>query len=119
MRVYKISKRYDDDISAVCLALNLRIEGGVVRQASIGAGGVAATPARAVRTEALLVGRPWNQQTVNRAIDCLRAEFQPISDMRASAGYRRQVLGNLLQRFWLETQGVTGINLESPSEELV
>ncbi len=119
MRVYKISKRFDDDISAVCLALNLDILDGKVQRASIGAGGVAATPARATRTEALLTGQTWNQKTVNRAIACLREEFQPISDMRASAGYRSQVLGNLLQRFWLETQGIAGINLECPPEELV
>lgn len=117
MRVYKISKRYDDDISAVCLAVNLRIEGGVVQQASIGAGGVAATPARARQTEAALVGQPWTLATVQRAIAALRAEFQPISDMRASASYRSAVLGNLLQRFWLESQGLQQINLESFSLE--
>ncbi len=113
MRVYKISKRYDDDISAVCLAVNLRIEGGVVQQASIGAGGVAATPVRARQTEMALMGQPWTLATVQGAIAALRAEFQPISDMRASASYRSAVLGNLLQRFWLESQGLQQINLES------
>ena len=111
-RVYKISKRFDDDISAVCLAVNLHVEDGVVTRASIGAGGVAATPARARKTEALLTGQPWTQGTVERAIAALRVEFSPISDMRASSSYRTQVLGNLLQRFWLESQGVQQINLE-------
>ncbi len=115
-RVYKISKRFDDDITAVCLALNLDIDGGVVRGASIGAGGVAATPVRARQTEAALLGQPWNQDTVTNAMDSLRQEFQPISDMRASAAYRQAVLGNLLRRFWLESQGATGINLESLQE---
>lgn len=113
MKVYKISKRYDDDISAVCLAINLQIENGQVIAASIGAGGVAATPVRAVQTEAALQGQPWSQATVRQAMAALRAEFSPISDMRASAAYRSEVLGNLLQRYWLESQGLQQINLAS------
>jgi xanthine dehydrogenase small subunit len=112
-KVYKISKRYDDDISAVCLAVRLQVEDGEVVSASIGAGGVAATPVRAPRTQTALTGRPWSQETVRRAITTLRAEFSPISDMRASGAYRSEVLGNLLQRFWLESQGQRAINLES------
>ena len=113
MKVYKISKRFDDDISAVCLAIQMTVKDGVVKAASIGAGGVAATPVRARQTEAALRGQPWNADTVMAAMATLRAEFQPISDMRASASYRQTVLGNLLQRFWLESQGQTHINLES------
>jgi xanthine dehydrogenase small subunit len=112
LRVYKISKRFDDDISAVCLALRLEMADGVVAHASIGAGGVAAAPVRAQRTEAFLDGKPWTQQTVHEAIEVLRAEFQPISDMRASAAYRSEVLGNLLQRFWLESQGRDDVLLD-------
>jgi xanthine dehydrogenase small subunit len=111
-RVYKISKRFEDDISAVCLAVNLHIEGGVVRSASIGVGGVAATPVRAIKTQAALIGKPWNAATVQNAIAVLRAEYSPISDMRASATYRSQVLGNLLQRYWLESQGLQAVSLE-------
>jgi xanthine dehydrogenase small subunit len=112
-RVYKVSKRFDDDISALCLAVALRLDGGHVVQASIGVGGVAATPVRARQTEALLTGQPWRQATVQRAMAVLRQEFAPISDLRASSAYRVQVLGNLLQRFWLESQGQRAINLES------
>ena len=112
-RVYKISKRFDDDISAVCLALNLQITDGRVVHASVGVGGVAATPVRASQTEAALRGQPWTVETVRTAMATLRGEFSPISDMRASASYRVQVLGNLLQRFWLESQGLHSINLES------
>lgn len=112
MRVYKISKRYDDDISAVCLALQLRIADGRVLHASIGAGGVAPTPVRATQAEAALVGRPWTQDAVQRCAEALRAQFRPISDMRASADYRSAVLGNLVQRFWLESQGLRQLNLE-------
>ncbi len=113
LRAYKISKRYDDDISAVCLVVNLRVADGLVEHASIGAGGVAATPARAARTEAALRGQPWTLDTVKQAAAALRGEFTPISDMRASAAYRSEVLGNLMQRFWLESQGMQQINLES------
>ena len=113
MRVYKISKRFDDDISAVCLALRLQLEGGRVLSASIGVGGVAATPVRARKTEAALSGQAWTPELVRSAMQILRAEFEPISDMRASSAYRSEVLGNLLQRFWLESQGTQAINLES------
>lgn len=113
LRAYKISKRFDDDISAVCLVVNLDIEGGVVRRASIGAGGVAATPARARHTEAALTGQPWSAETVRKAADALQAEFSPISDMRASGAYRRTVLASLLQRFWLESQGLEAVSVEN------
>jgi xanthine dehydrogenase small subunit len=113
LRIYKISKRFDDDISAVCLAINLQIENSVVVRASIGVGGVAATPVRAIKTEAVLTGQPWTAATVHRAIATLRAEFSPISDMRASGDYRREVLGNLLQRYWLESQVLQQINLQA------
>lgn len=113
LRAYKISKRYDDDISAVCLVVSARIEDGSVAHVGIGAGGVAATPVRAVQTEAVLRGQPWSLETAQQATASLRSEYQPISDMRASAAYRSEVLGNLMQRFWLESQGYEQINLES------
>ena len=113
LRAYKISKRFDDDISAVCLVLNLDIADGTVQRASIGAGGVAATPARARQTEAALVGQPWTESTAQRAAAVLQAEFSPISDMRASGAYRRQVLGSLLQRYWLESQGHPSVSLDT------
>ena len=113
LRAYKISKRFDDDISAVCLVINLDIEADVVRRASIGAGGVAATPARARQTEAALTGQPWNADTIARAAHTLQGEFNPISDMRASGAYRRTVLASLLQRFWLESQGEEAVSVEN------
>ena len=111
-KAYKISKRFEDDISAVCLAINLHIQGGLVTKASIGVGGVAATPVRASKTEAALTGQPWSRNTVVGAIATLRGEFSPISDMRASAAYRSQVLGNLLERYWLESQGLQTVSLD-------
>jgi xanthine dehydrogenase small subunit len=113
LRVYKVSKRFEDDISAVCLAVQLQVSDGLVTKASIGAGGVAATPARARLTEAALVGQAWSPSTVDQAMSTLRNEFQPISDMRASSQYRTLVLGNLLQRLWLESQGEPDVSLAS------
>ena len=112
-QVYKVSKRLEDDISAVCLAIQLHTQGGQVTHASIGVGGVAATPVRAYRTEAALLGKTWSQALVAQAMAVLREEFSPISDMRASASYRRQVLGNLLQRFWLDSPGIQGSSLQT------
>lgn len=112
LRAYKISKRQDDDISAVCLVLRLHLADGVVQSASIGVGGVAATPVRARATEAALSGQPWTEATVAAATEVLRGEFSPISDMRASSAYRREVLGNLLRRLWLDSQGLQSVELQ-------
>lgn len=98
LRVYKISKRQDDDISAVCLAVRLELDGAQVLTASVGAGGVAATPVRARATEAALAGQAWTEATVQQAQQVLAQEFSPISDMRASAAYRRAVLGKTWPR---------------------
>jgi len=113
LRVYKISKRFDDDISAVCLAVRLQLADGRVQSASVGVGGVAATPVRAWQTEAALTGQPWSADTARQAGAVLRGEFRPISDMRASAAYRSAVLSNLLERLWLDSQGVADVQLES------
>ena len=114
LRVYKMSKRQEDDISAVCLGLRIERDAqGVVRDASIGVGGVAATPVRALKTQACLQDKPWDETHLQAAQQQLQHEFSPISDMRASASYRTQVLANLLQRAWYESQGLETITLES------
>lgn len=109
LAAYKVSKRWDDDISAVCLAVRLQWQGeGDARRvvgASIGAGGVAATAARARQTEALLQDREWTEVTAQAAGDQLAAEFTPLSDLRASADWRRALLRALMQRAWLESRG--------------
>jgi len=105
LRAYKISKRYDQDISSVFACFALAIETGVVRSARIGCGGVAATPVRARKTEAVLEGARWDDAQAERAAQTLHDEFVPIDDMRATAGYRRNVLANLMRRFRLETSG--------------
>ena len=101
--VYKISKRRDEDISAVCAAFRLRLEGGRVTQARLAFGGMAATPRRAAAAEAALVGQPWDAASVKAAAAALAGDFTPLSDWRASAQYRATVAANLLQRFHLET----------------
>jgi xanthine dehydrogenase small subunit len=110
---YKVSKRQEDDISAVCLAVQLHVEGGRISTARIGAGGVAATPARAVQTEAALIGQPWNEATLAAAQQTIAQEFSPLSDLRASADYRRTILGQLLRRAWLESTGHNTVRLEA------
>ena len=104
LRADKISKRFEDDISAVCLAVALQVEDGVIHSARIGAGGVAAVPARAIQTEAALAGQPCAEAIFDAAASVLEAEFKPLSDMRASSAYRRAVLGNLLRRGWQQSQ---------------
>ncbi|MFC0133825.1 xanthine dehydrogenase small subunit [Massilia eurypsychrophila] len=103
-RTYKLAKRFDQDISAVCAAFALRIDGGVVAHARIAFGGMAATPQRAARTEALLQGRQWSEATLREAMAMLAVDYAPLSDMRASSGYRMKAAQNLLRRFWFETR---------------
>jgi xanthine dehydrogenase small subunit len=102
---YKITKRRDEDISAVACGIQVIVEDGIVRLARIAFGGMAATPKRAAKAEAALVGQPWTAQTIAAAQGALAEDFQPISDWRASAEYRGTVAGNLLRRFFLESTG--------------
>jgi xanthine dehydrogenase small subunit len=102
-RTDKIAKRWDQDISAVCAAFNLTIREGHIDEARVAFGGMAATPRRAARAEAALIGRAWDLPTVETAAAELAEEFQPINDWRAGAAYRRDVAANLLRRFWLQT----------------
>jgi xanthine dehydrogenase small subunit len=104
-RIYKLSKRFDQDISAVCAGISIGIEAGRVTGARLAFGGMAATPRRATAAEAALAGQPWTEATVRAAADALAQDFQPIDDMRASAAYRLQAAQNLLMRAWLERDG--------------
>ena len=104
LRAYKIAKRRDSDISAVCAGLWLTLDGERITAARLGWGGLAATARRAPATEAALIGQPWNEATLRQAQAALRQDFQPLTDLRASADYRLRVAANLLERFWLETR---------------
>ena len=102
-RAYKISKRFDQDISAVCGAFAIRVQGGRVSQVRFGFGGMAAIPKRAGHAEAALLGQVWNEAAARGAMRAMADDFQPLSDMRASADYRLKVARNLLLKFFLET----------------
>jgi xanthine dehydrogenase small subunit len=104
VRAYKISKRFDCDISALCAGFSIELDGGLVKEIRLAYGGMAATVRRGARAEAAMLGQPWTQATVNAAKAALAEDFKPLSDMRASAAYRLQVAQNLLQRLWLETR---------------
>jgi len=102
VRIVKLSKRFDSDISGVCGAFALRIEDGIVAQARIAFGGMAGIPARAPGCEAALTGQPWTEATVEAAAQALAGDYQPLDDLRGSADYRRKVAANLLRRIWAE-----------------
>ncbi len=103
-RAYKVSKRLDDDISAVCAAFSLVIENGVVRKARVAFGGMAGIPKRASACEQALIGAAWYPGTVERACEALAKDFTPLSDFRASKEYRLLTAQNLLRKFFLELQ---------------
>jgi xanthine dehydrogenase small subunit len=104
IRAYKISKRFDSDISAVFAALAIALDGELVADVRLVFGGMAATVKRAAAAEAALCGQPWNAAALAAAQTALARDFTPLDDMRASAAYRLRVAQNLLQRFWLETR---------------
>ncbi len=99
--VYKVSKRFDQDISALCGAFSLQLDGHKVAAIRIAFGGMAGIPARAKNAEAALLGQDWNETNLRKAMMALGDDFTPLSDMRASAEYRLQCAQNLLLKFWL------------------
>ncbi len=115
-KVFKLSKRFDQDISAVCGAFALTIDGGVVISARIAFGGMAGTPKRASACEAALIGQPWTEATIEPAMAALDADYAPLSDMRASAAYRSLTARNMLRKVFIETTSpdlVTRVEPES------
>ena len=105
-RTYKVAKRYDSDISAVCAAFALDLDGERIAGCRIAFGGMAATPKRAIATEAALHGKAWTEATARAAMAALATDYTPLTDMRASAAYRMQTAQNLLYRYFLETRPV-------------
>ena len=103
-RTYKLAKRFDQDISAVCAAFSADLIDGNLSNARVAFGGMAATPRRASHTENALNQQVWNETTLNAAMKALKEDYAPLSDMRASAQYRLETAQNLLRRFWLETR---------------
>ena len=112
-RSYKVSKRYDQDISAVVGAFRLTIADGIVADARIAFGGMAATPKRAPQCEAALIGQPWSEESAIRAGAAVSEDFQPIDDHRASADYRLRVASNLFVRLHRDLEGADDIEVTS------
>jgi xanthine dehydrogenase small subunit len=104
LRTYKLAKRFDQDISAVCAAFAVTFEDGIVRDARIAFGGMAATAKRAAQAEGVLRGRAWDAAAVDEAMAALARDYAPLSDMRASSSYRMKTAQNLLRRYWYETR---------------
>ncbi|MEH6776386.1 MAG: FAD binding domain-containing protein, partial [Cereibacter changlensis] len=105
LRCYKLSKRFDQDISAVCGCFNVTVADGRVTAARIAFGGMAGIPKRAAAVEAALLGQPWGEAAVAAALPAFAADFTPLSDMRASAGYRLQAAQNMLTRYLHDLAG--------------
>jgi xanthine dehydrogenase small subunit len=106
LRCYKLSKRFDQDISAVCGCFNVTVTGGTVSAARIAFGGMAGTPRRAARVEAALIGQRWDAALIAAARPAFAQDFTPLSDMRASAGYRLEAAANLLTRYFHDLAGL-------------
>lgn len=102
-KTYKLSKRFDQDISAVCGAFALTVRNNVIAEARIAFGGMAATPKRAAKAEKVLQGKLWNETTARQVMAALAGDFEPLGDMRASAEYRATAAANMIFRFYLET----------------
>ncbi len=105
LRCYKLSKRFDQDISAVCGCFSITVEDGTVAAARIAFGGMAGIPKRAAHVEAAIVGQPWSAATIAAAAPEWERDFTPLSDMRASARYRLATARNMLSRYFHEDQG--------------
>jgi len=103
-RTYKLAKRFDQDISAVCAAFAFQLDGERIVDARIAFGGMAATPQRAAQTETFLRNQAWTEENLVIAMGLLADDYAPLSDMRASNSYRMTTAQNLLRRFWLETR---------------
>ena len=101
-KAYKVSKRFDDDISSVCAAFNLEIVKNKIEAARIAYGGMDAIPKRAKFCEKILLNSSLNDQTINKAKQALEKDFKPINDMRASGLYRMEVAKNLLEKCYIE-----------------
>ncbi|MEM6306797.1 MAG: xanthine dehydrogenase small subunit [Pseudomonadota bacterium] len=104
-RVYKISKRFDQDISAVCGAFQMMITDGVIQSARVAFGGMAGIPKRARAVEQAITGQPWALDTIQAGMQAMENDFTPLSDMRASAAYRMQMAQNMLLRYYHDING--------------
>jgi len=118
LKVYKVSKRFDDDISAVLAGFFIEIDNQKIRNIRIAFGGMAATPARANKCESALLGKTINQKTFQSAINALIEDFKPMSDVRASSEYRMKVAQNIIQKFYIELNEQSKLSKQSTQTRL-
>ena len=109
LKCYKLSKRFDQDISAVCGCINLSIESGKTAEARIAFGGMAGIPKRALATEKALIGTDYRRESIVAAMQAIAQDFTPLSDIRASAEYRLKAAQNMLLRYFLEDEGAPSL----------
>jgi xanthine dehydrogenase small subunit len=108
---YKLSKRFDQDISTVIGAFRLQIESGKVAELRAAYGGMAATTARAKHIEAALIGKPWTADTLKDIDSLIAKDFQPMTDHRGTDAYRLRAAANLVRRLQAETTGGTSLQV--------
>jgi len=106
IRIWKLSKRFDSDISTLCGAFVIRLEEGHVAEARIAFGGMAGIPERARACEAALTGKPWSEEAIEVAAEALRQDYRPLSDLRGSAEYRLAAAANLVRGLRLEPESL-------------
>lgn len=109
IRIVKLSKRFDSDISTLLGAVAIRIENGLVAEARIAFGGMAEIPARAPACEAALTGKPWSEAALGAAALALAQDYRPLSDLRGSAEYRLAAAANLVRGLWLERESLLDV----------
>ncbi len=102
LKVYKITKRFDDDISTICSAIHIELTDNVISSIRMALGGMAAIPKRATHCEEAMIGKTFNKDTISLAQRAIKKDFQPISDARASAAYRILIAQNMLSRLHFE-----------------
>ncbi len=112
LRCYKLSKRFDQDISAVCGCFNIEVKDGKITTARIAFGGMAGIPKPAHAVQKALAGQPWTEAAITAALPAFAEDFTPLSDMRASAEYRLQTAQNMLVRYFHDRQGAATNVLE-------
>ena len=105
MRCYKLTKRFDQDISAVLGCFNITLEANQITQARIAFGGMAGIPKRATHVENAILNKPFTLETLDSALPDFAKDFQPLTDMRASSAYRLTTAQNLLIRYFHDLNG--------------
>lgn len=107
LRLYKVSKRHDLDISTFAAAFWMRRENGVISDIRIAYGGVGPVIYRLRKTEAALIGKPFSESEFESVAEVARGEISPISDVRGDAEYRNLLAENMLRKFYFDVSGET------------